>query len=915
MPDDDHRDLIGLLEDPPADSRPAMFWLLNGELAPDRIRAQIRQMADRGCGGFFLHPMAENFRTEDFIRGMEPDYLSNDYFDMIRVAVEEAAALGLYAWLYDEGGWPSGSAGGRVLERHPELAARVLRVGGSGETVAEVTVGSEVLRFTLEEIDGDVDALNRDATDRFIALTHERYAEVVGDYFGSTIPGIFTDEVRVRGEVGTDAIPWTGEMLEECRSRRDFDLTPWLPALFSEQALGFDPEEHFTPEDVAAVRCEFCELWTDLLEENYFEPINRWCRERGLIHTGHVGGEDNLPQHRRGFGHFFKTAGALHAPGVDAIWRQVFPGQDNFPFPALASSALPARETKTVGAQQWRGLALSESFAVYGYSLTPEQMRWVADYQFVRGINYLAPMALYYDTDGGHWIGTMSHLGEGNPLWDAFSSVADHCATMSAAVRASRPVVDVAVYYPIEAAWVGGEAMENAWASLRQVCDALQSRQMAFDFIDASTLMAAEISDGCLATPGQLYGTVIVPQTPVMPVGALEALANLHAEGGRAAFCEDIPQMSADLNSAEHFARLRVRLLEGAVEMDRRAQETMGGDDPRGLGASMTFPLDGFSAAYLGSDSVARFTDREVSEDACLVVPADEVDRLAEMLLTVIGRHELQIDGAEHDLSMSSRAAGDTGVHLLHNESEEEIDLRLMLVHGQPRIVEQWDTLNGTARVVAVHSEVSEPTHFTVTLIAGASALITTRSMTGAAEVERLPRLRRRGTEVRAQSIEIVEEAIITEHGDLRVREVSYVPDEVPADFPLRPLEEMGLDHFAGVVRYELDLYVPPDDVEDTLFLDLGEVGCIARASLNGEYLGESAWPRHLMEITGVAAPGMNELVVEVTTTLANQAARREVVEMAQERGWMNAYYERVLPWMREDNRSGLIGPVQLLRG
>ncbi len=140
------------------------------------------------------------------------------------------------------------------------------------------------------------------------------------------------------------------------------------------------------------------------------------------------------------------------------------------------------------------------------------------------------------------------------------------------------------------------------------------------------------------------------------------------------------------------------------------------------------------------------------------------------------------------------------------------------------------------------------------------------------------------------------------------------MPDSVPADFHLRPLEELGFAQFAGTVSYQIDLYVTPSHADDRLFLDLGEVGQVARAWLNDEELGESAWPPHIVEITGLVVPGINDLIVEVTTTLANQVARAEVVEMARERGWFNAYYDRTLGWMREGNRSGLIGPVQVLR-
>ena len=107
---DEASELFRLLGEPSAAYRPAMFWLLKGELTAERMRKQIGQMQERGCGGFFLHPMGEKFRLEHFISGMNPPYLSEEYFELIRVAVEEAAWRGMYAWLYDGPGEGGGGA-------------------------------------------------------------------------------------------------------------------------------------------------------------------------------------------------------------------------------------------------------------------------------------------------------------------------------------------------------------------------------------------------------------------------------------------------------------------------------------------------------------------------------------------------------------------------------------------------------------------------------------------------------------------------------------------------------------------------------------------------------------------------------------------------------------------------------------
>ncbi|MGC9319270.1 MAG: hypothetical protein ACP5KN_14655, partial [Armatimonadota bacterium] len=469
---------------------------------------------------------------------------------------------------------------------------------------------------------------------------------------------------------------------------------------------------------------------------------------------------------------------------------------------------------------------------------------------------------------------------------------------------------------PIEAAWLGGEAMDNAWESLREVCGALHSRQVAFEFIDARALMGGTVADEVLETPGQLFGTVIVPNTRVMPVGALERLAELRECGSRVAFCGALPELPADFDASPDFERARERLAADRVEMDETgASRSQAGDAFQRLGRTLTFDYDGFTAALLGPRQSSLFTQQEMAEGACLIVPEEELVRLAEMLALVIGRYELQLDEPRPELSMASRAAGDYAVHFMLNESDAEIRPRLMLVSDRPREVLLWDTLTSRQRVIAVHDEVSEPTYFTVPLGGWASALVITRPLGDArAGAAAEPSLLRITSEVRAQSIEVVREAVITTAGDLEVREHAYTPRHLPADFPLKPLEEMGMADFSGTVRYHVDLYVPPGDVGRRLFLDLGEVGCVARAWLNGEELGESAWPPHRVEISGLVEANTNELIVEVTNTLANQAGRDDVVEMARERGWTNAYYERTLPWMRQGRRSGLIGPVQVLR-
>src|SRR5919201_928237 len=92
------------------------FWFLNGELDPDEMLMQLREFRDKGMPGIILHGRY----------GLETPYIGETSLDRIKLAVEEAARLGLKTWIYDEMNWPSGTADGRVLRARPDLAQRYI---------------------------------------------------------------------------------------------------------------------------------------------------------------------------------------------------------------------------------------------------------------------------------------------------------------------------------------------------------------------------------------------------------------------------------------------------------------------------------------------------------------------------------------------------------------------------------------------------------------------------------------------------------------------------------------------------------------------------------------------------------------------------------------------------------------------
>ena len=89
------------------------FWSWNDRLEPERLREQIRQMKEQGIGGFFMHARG----------GLETPYMGEEWFEAVRVCIETAKELGMQAWAYDENGWPSGFADGRVPVSYTHLVS------------------------------------------------------------------------------------------------------------------------------------------------------------------------------------------------------------------------------------------------------------------------------------------------------------------------------------------------------------------------------------------------------------------------------------------------------------------------------------------------------------------------------------------------------------------------------------------------------------------------------------------------------------------------------------------------------------------------------------------------------------------------------------------------------------------------
>lgn len=509
---------------------PAFFWVWNDRLELPRLYEQLEDMRTHGIRNVCVHPFPKGFRPESCPSRMEPDYMSEEFLAVFSNVVDRAAELGMHSYLYDEGGWPSGSACGQVARSDKAGLFRRREIDAEGKLTA--------IDYTPESQRPSI--LERGEVERFIELTHDKYARHLGAALGRSVRIAFTDEPnRHVGRLGK-SLGWTSDFGEEFKERKGYDIVPYVGDLI---------RRYWDTDDRLAIRrIDYCEVAADLFVERYLMPVRTWCRRHGLLSGGHFNGEDNLRMAQYcGYGSILRSLRALDVPGVDVIYRQIAPQpfvthrELSLPFPRYASSA--AHQTGSA-------YALSETFGVSGDSLDPFELKWNVDFQLVRGINTFVFSGYSYSSSGPWMVLFEPHFGPDSPCWDFmphfFGYVTRCCETLSR----GRPGAECAVLYDTRGLWAGGADTEAAARAHEAVAAALDDLQVDYDFFDEDILKEASVGKGVVRMGKMEYRVLVLPTSKWMTSVSRAKLAEFRAAGG----------IVADLNTLSLVPRtLRIR--------------------------------------------------------------------------------------------------------------------------------------------------------------------------------------------------------------------------------------------------------------------------------------------------------------------------------------------------------------------
>lgn len=506
----------------PVKYQPAYTWLWNTTATKEETKKQIDQMYDSGIRAFYVLGEPENFRPGRRNTHLSPEYMSDEYLEQVHYAYEAAKEKGMYTWLYNEGGFPSGMVCGKIREAHPELALkciikRTVNIKAGEEfhfppkTLSAFVNGERIYEGAVFENDtvvecytyGDcvtdlekmrTDIANKRNTEIFLGMTHERLKRRFGDAMGTDVTMMFDDEAFM----GT----WTDNLDGLFYERFGYDICEYIPWLWSKAPENFAQSR---------ARSDYIMLCGDLVRNNYFEPMRKWLNKHNMLSVGHLNNDNvtDFPARCR-YGNALQTLRTFDVPGIDVIWGQIDYPDENGKccedvefFPVFASSA--AR-------QQGHSVALSESFAVYGAQVTPDLMRFGVNFQAVMGISLFNFMVISYDRTDARCLQYRPNYIPENPGMDMLSQINNYTARLSYILQNSKADIHTALYYPQRTVCGGGEIGKAAEKSFREIGEMLMKSGVTFDVIDEEFVLTATAQNGVLEGEHVSYENVFLPE-------------------------------------------------------------------------------------------------------------------------------------------------------------------------------------------------------------------------------------------------------------------------------------------------------------------------------------------------------------------------------------------------------------------
>lgn len=493
------------------------FWSWNDKLDKKELIRQIDWMNESGIGGFFMHARG----------GLITEYLSKEWFDCVEACLKRAKELGMEAYAYDENGWPSGFAGGKLLEdqnNHDRFLTfsigkfdnkALASYDISKKEIARVYKGSKVLNVYDNVSSSTADICNPKVVKEFINLTHEQYKK--HDKYGN-LRGFFTDEPQYfRWNT-----PYTRMMPEYFAKNYKENILDRLGLLFVEK------------EGYRDFRFKYYKAMHQMMLDSFAKQVYKWCDKNNYKLTGHYIEENSLANQMMCCGGIMPFYEYEHIPGVDFLGRRI-------------SQNAIAKQLGSVATQLGKEQRMAEIYACAGWDATPNELKVITESLMCDGVNIICQHLLPYSEHGQRKRDYPEHYSRINPWVDkSFKTFNDYFTKLGKKFAKSKEIVNVGLFQPIRSCYFDYKRYEFSDPKNRfnlgkidlaycEAYKALQNKHIPYHILDEDILAKhAYVKDKTLVVGKCKYDCIVFPaETLTMEKSTEKLLHEFVKNGGK----------------------------------------------------------------------------------------------------------------------------------------------------------------------------------------------------------------------------------------------------------------------------------------------------------------------------------------------------------------------------------------------
>lgn len=566
-----------------AEMKPASrWWWMGSAVDKNNLQYNISEYAQKGMGGLEITPIygVQNNDKNDI------PYLSDQWMDMYKSTVSEAAKYGMKIDMNNGTGWPFGGSHVTIddaatkvifekyeLEGGKSLNADIVITDPKQKTVATLSKlmaysdKGKKLDLTSKVIDNKLKWIASSGKWNLIAVFNgktfqkvkraapggEGYVmnhfsqKAVNNYLSTFTKAFSQSKASYPNSFFNDSYEvygadWTPDLFEQFEKRRGYKLQDFLPEFLSENKTDIK----------SRIISDYRETIGELLLDNFTSQWTTWAHSHGSTTRNQAHGSPanlidiyaavDIPE-CESFG-----ISDFHIKGlrVDTV-RKI--NDSDLSMLKYASSAAHITGKPYVSSETFTWL--TEHFRTSLSQLKPD-----LDLLFTSGVNHIFFHGTTYSPKEAEWPGWKFYasvdMSPTNTIWRDSQAFFDYVTRCQSFLQDGKPDSDFLLYFPVYDMWYNQDGrllmfdihkmQRRAPEFISAVHDIVNSGYDVDYISDKYLLSTKALGNKLITSGGASYKAIIVPGADIMPLATLKHLFQLAKEGATIVFLDNYPK-------------------------------------------------------------------------------------------------------------------------------------------------------------------------------------------------------------------------------------------------------------------------------------------------------------------------------------------------------------------------------------